>query len=90
MRNANTIGADKYFHCKTNCQAAQLGLGVESILLSESRELFDQYIKGDSRQACDDDRLANDFGRQEGSNNPNVDCIQLCAPFRPNGLPVQY
>lgn len=25
MRNANTIGGDKYFHCKANCEAARRG-----------------------------------------------------------------
>jgi len=25
MRKANTIGADKYFHCPANCQASQRG-----------------------------------------------------------------
>lgn len=27
MREANTIGADKYFHCVANCQASRRGLG---------------------------------------------------------------
>lgn len=26
MRDANTIGADKYFHCKANCSASQRGV----------------------------------------------------------------
>lgn len=30
MRNANTIGADKYFHCMANCQASQRGPGGQA------------------------------------------------------------
>lgn len=92
MRNANTIGADKYFHCKANCEAAQRGLGgsIESQLLSELRELTDEYLKGDPRQACDADRQANNHGRKGGTNNPDTSCRDTCSPFRPNGLSPQY
>ncbi|MEN3157788.1 RHS repeat-associated core domain-containing protein [Alkalimonas sp. NCh-2] len=92
MREANTIGADKYFHCKANCQAASRGLGgrVESYLLSEIRELLDQYFKGDSRMECDADREANDYGRKHGTNASHGDCAKICIPFRPNGLPNHY
>jgi RHS repeat-associated protein len=93
MRRANTIGADKYFHCKANCEAASHGLGgmIESRMLSELRELTDEYIKGDSPQACDADRQANDHGRRGGSNNPTgLSCQQICSPLRPNGLPSNY
>jgi RHS repeat-associated protein len=92
MREANTIGADKYFHCKANCEAAKRGPGgeLESYLLSEIRELFDEYIKGDSPQACNADRTANNQGRQAGSNNRNVDCRQACSNFRPPALDPKY
>ena len=33
MRQANTIGADKYFHRKANCEAAGRGLGGGSNLV---------------------------------------------------------
>lgn len=92
MRDANTIGADKYFHCKANCEAASRGAGgdIESSLLSEMRELFDEYVKGDPPSACNADRAANDHGRRAGRNNRNVDCSQACNPFRPNGLDPKY
>lgn len=92
MREANTIGADKYFHCKANCEAAKRGLGgdIESTLLSETRELFDEYLKGDPKEACDADREANDHGRDAGRNDPNVDCREACDKFRPNGLDEKY
>ncbi|KFZ28658.1 hypothetical protein IDAT_07865 [Pseudidiomarina atlantica] len=92
MRNANTIGADKYFHCKANCQAASRGLGgqIESMIVSEVRELTDQYLKGDSEQACNEDREANDYGRKHGSNSSYESCSEICSPFRPPGLPGKY
>ena len=92
MRDANTIGADKYFHCKANCEAARRGPGgaTEAALVSELRELLDEYVKGDPPAACDADRAANDHGRQAGENNRNVDCSQACNKFRPNGLDPKY
>ncbi|HEY4090716.1 MAG TPA: RHS repeat-associated core domain-containing protein [Luteibacter sp.] len=92
MRNANTIGADKYFHCKANCQAARLGVGgaIESRIVSEVRELTDQYVKGDPSWACDEDRAANALGRNGGRSSPSQTCSAVCAPLRPNGLPEEY
>src|SRR3546814_7464443 len=65
MREANASGADKYFHCKANCEAARRsgpGAGVAE-LLSDSREWFDQNVKGDSPQASRADQAANSYGR---------------------------
>jgi RHS repeat-associated protein len=88
MRQANTIGADKYFHCKANCQAARLGTGgvIEATIVSEVRELTDQYIKGDPKSACDEDRAANALGRHGGRTMPEATCSSVCAPLRPAGL----
>ena len=93
MRQANTIGADKYFHCKANCEAASRGPGgtLESLILSELREQMDEHIKGDSPQSCIADRQANNRGRQGGRNNSKGEsCQQICSPFRPMGLPPNY
>jgi RHS repeat-associated protein len=89
MRDANTIGADKYFHCMANCQAAKEGPVGKSIadIISEGRELFDEYFKGDSRSACDADRAANIKGRDS---DPNTPCSQSCDSLRPNGLDPRY
>ena len=90
MRNANTIGADKYFHCKANCEAAQAGSGGESAakVMSEARELTDEYIQGDPSAACNADRQANQQGQQGApSGQP---CSQVCNSLRPPGLPPQY
>ncbi len=92
LRKANTIDADKYFHCKANCEAAQRGFeGVkESEALSEIRELLDEHIKGDSPEACDADRFANDTGRAGGEANPDGNCRLICDQFRPSALSPSY
>jgi RHS repeat-associated protein len=92
MRDANTIGADKYFHCKANCQAAQLGqTGIDTAkIISNTREWVDMNIKGDPVSASTADQAANLFGRTQGAQNPNGQCGQLCSPFRPNGLDPKY
>jgi len=89
MRSANTIGADKYFHCMANCQSTQRGPGglTAAEIIGEGRELTDQYIKGDSRQACDADRAANSQGRNGAGGGA---CSQVCGSLRPNGLGSQW
>jgi len=89
MRDANTIGTDKYFHCLGHCEAARRGDGGKdaSELIGEGRELFDEKIKGDSRKDCNADRAANNQGR---SSNPNIPCKQVCGSLRPNGLNPRY
>jgi RHS repeat-associated protein len=89
MRQANTIGADKYFHCMANCQASRRGPAscLMARRLSNGREWFDMNVKGDPPSASAADQVANIAGR---NGNPNVPCSQVCAPFRPNGLPPQY
>ena len=88
MREANTIGADKYFHAKANCEAAPRGdAGVAvATVISDSREAVDQNVKGDSREASRDDQVANVSGRALGAANPKASCSQLVDQFRPRGL----
>ena len=46
MIAANTIGADKYFHCVANCEASRqgpVGVGM-SVMLSEVREISDSFL----------------------------------------------
>lgn len=92
MRDANTIGADKYFHCKANCEASQRGPTGERTAewISNTREWVDQNIKGDPLSASQADQRANIYGRQQGSSHPQGDCKVLCSPFRPNGLDRKY
>jgi hypothetical protein len=89
MRTANTIGADKYFHCLGHCQASRRGPGGRdaSEIIGEGRELFDEYIKGDSHAECDADREANKTGRD---GDPPKSCDQVCQPLRPRGLNQKY
>ena len=92
MRQANTIGADKYFHCKANCEAAQRGEGGEDAAqcISDFREWVDQNIKGDPPAALAADQAANAYGRGQGTANPTGNCRQLCSSYRPSGLSSQY
>ena len=92
MRDANTIGADKYFHCKANCEAAQISGVGEGIAetISNGREWVDMNIKGDTQEASRADQQANHHGREQGKTNPDKPCVELCQPFRPNGLDPQY
>lgn len=97
MRDANTIGGDKYFHCMANCQAASRGPVGEAMskVISETRELVDQYVKGDSREECDADRAANQHGRDGADRNrprgqPAASCVNTCQSLRPRGLPPGY
>ncbi|WP_288131604.1 RHS repeat-associated core domain-containing protein [Microbulbifer sp.] len=90
MREANTIGADKYFHCKANCEATNRGKGgeVAACTISDTREWFDQNIKGDPASASAADQAANIFGRNNAVGGQS--CSQVCTSYRPNGLPVRY
>jgi RHS repeat-associated protein len=91
MRDANTIGGDKYFHCMANCEAARRGSYGEktACLVSDVREWTDQNIKGDPPQASNADQFANASGRSGGATS-SQSCQVVCGPFRPNGLPSQY
>lgn len=92
MREANTIGADKYFHCMANCEATQRGTAGEKVacIISDTREWVDQNLKGDSPSASADDQVANRHGRSVGAQDTSADCRQICALFRPNGLDPMF
>jgi hypothetical protein len=87
MFEANTIGGDKYFHCVANCMASDRGwLGKQfAVVFSELREFADQYLKGDPKEACDEDREANRVG-QIGAGP----CADRCKEFIPRGLDCKY
>lgn len=92
MRDANTIGADKYFHCKANCEATQRGgLGEATATgMSNLREWLDMNVKGDPKWASDQDQEANRFGREAAKKWPGQSCGTSCGPYRPKGLPPRY
>ena len=92
MRQAGWKGADKYFHCKANCEASQRGSAGEATAckISDTREWWDQNVKGYPASDSAADQAANQFGRNQGSTSVGASCAQLCAPYRPAGLPAQY
>ncbi|XP_035216568.1 serum amyloid A-5 protein-like [Stegodyphus dumicola] len=78
MRDANYIGADKYFHARGNYDAAQRGPGGKwaAEVISNARESLQGPNTADSKA----DQAANRWGREGG--DPNK--------FRPKGLPDKY
>lgn len=100
MKEANTIGADKYFHSKANCEAAQQGAegAIIADVISNARELLDfpknKYIKKMSNKEIlkdyIEDQFANHYGRLRGLKNPNSDCRIMVERFRPKGLDSKY
>jgi hypothetical protein len=93
MMDANTHGADKFFHCMANCEATQRGeLGrLTAHALSDIREASDfvvNHLRGMSTGAIIDDiredQAANRAGR-EGAAAGGA-CTDVCETRRPNGL----
>ncbi|NXA81351.1 SAA protein, partial [Thryothorus ludovicianus] len=82
MREANYIGADKYFHARGNYEAARRGPGGAwaARVISDAREAI--QTRGSGRGAEDSrlDQEANRWGRNGG--DPNR--------YRPKGLPSKY
>lgn len=67
MREANTIGADSYFHCRANCEASSRGETGEATArhISNVRERVDR-LTGDPSSASVRDQKANRDGRSGG------------------------
>lgn len=96
MRDANTIGGDKYFHCSANCEAARRGPGGEAVAhggsalreaLDFPMNIYDGLSPTESLLDCVVDEAANATGRE---GDPSLPCSQVCAGLRPNGLPPQF
>jgi hypothetical protein len=80
MKDLNWIGADGYFHCMGNCQAANKGErgGGAAWLISYFRtNIWGRLTEPDWR----DDYRANKCGQQGG------DCKKVCAPLIPQSSP---
>ena len=100
MKDANTIGADKYFHAKANSDAAKRGFLGEftALTISSIREITDTFkntlFKGmtlkESLKDSKEDLEANKFGRLQDRKNPTTDSKVLVDKYRPNGLPKKY
>lgn len=94
MRDANHIGADKYFHCRGNCEAAQRGPVSEwtAERLSNAREAAQMRVgrPPEALQSAIEDQQANRWGRRSGRGNPDKTCTGLCSRYRPDSLPPRY
>ena len=84
MKKAWTKGVDPFFHCMANCLAWRRGSGGQDAaeVLSEGRERFDEYVKGDPRSVCDADRAANRQGRDPAFPE-DADCVERCSSLAP-------
>nr|BAE93427.1 serum amyloid A [Felis catus] len=89
MREANYIGADKYFHARGNYDAARRGPGgvwaakVISDARENSQRVTDFFRHGNSGHGAEDskaDQEANEWGRSGKDSNH----------YRPEGLPDKY
>jgi serum amyloid A protein len=82
MREANHIGADKYFHARGNYDAAQRGPGGAwaAGVISDAREGWQGGVSGRGHEDTQADQEANEWGRSGG--DPNR--------YRPDGLPDRY
>ncbi|MEN8722711.1 MAG: hypothetical protein ABF335_07460 [Alphaproteobacteria bacterium] len=87
MREANTVDADKYFHCKANCEATMRGPWGEKTAkeLGDWRELYGR-IKGDPPSDEAADQRANQDGRNGAKKYPSKSCSGICQKHRPNVL----
>lgn len=89
MRRANTIGGDKYFHCKANCEASKRGSTGRKAAktLSGMREWFDRNIKGNTLSESAEDERANRYGRVGSRYMPERSCSEICEKYKPKSLP---
>lgn len=88
MKNDNTIGNDKYFHCKANCEASRRGPGGREMaeFLSDMREATD-WFKFWRENDSECDQKANRKGR---NGDPSQSCSQVCSSYRVNGMNPKY
>lgn len=96
LREANTIGADAYFHCIANCEATSRGGYGEATadVIGFCREVSD-YTQASGGEIDVEaagqslaDLLANEVG-QEAARQGLV-CRLACDPFRPGALSPAY
>lgn len=100
MKEANTIGADKYFHSKANAEAAQLGETAEKTakLISDIRESIDVYKnilvkKMSFEETMKDgksDLEANEYGRKIGREHPSGSMEEFLNRYRPKDLDDKF
>lgn len=91
LHHDNTIGNDKYFHCKAHCEAAQCPDGgrLAGYLFGQAREnrnSLDDHFKGFPGDRAEDVE-ANNHGLKAC---PSTDCKQHCDRFRVRGIKERY
>lgn len=96
MRTDNTIGADDYFHCLANYEAASRGPTGEKTAktVGDSKELFDYYLNQNLKGMPMDlaykdylhDKLVNEIGRQQAKSGLYLNSKDGCNLFRANGI----
>lgn len=98
MREADTIDADKYFHCKANYEATKRGWEgfAAAVSVSNLREAVDLIVDspGDGvvptvKDVMKDQR-ANKYGRDSSRFSGYTSAREACAIFRPKGLNEKY
>jgi RHS repeat-associated protein len=92
MRKANTIGADKYFHCLAHCCSAKKGAKQTAAIIGLARELCDICRnKSDNLLKEFLDSMSDMEANQHGLNCPkDKSCKDWCAKYRPKGLDPKY
>ena len=87
MKIDNTIGNDKFFHCRANCDATKRGEFGEVVaeVLSDAREVYGD-MKGDSAEDIEADQSANLAGREGAKSNPEQTCSATCSDFLVPGM----
>jgi RHS repeat-associated protein len=92
MRKANTIGADKYFHCMAHCESAKKGAVQTAAALGAAREFCDILRnKGGDLWAEILDSMRDLAANLHGLNcPPDRSCKDWCSKYRPKGLDPRY
>lgn len=106
MVNANTIGADKYFHCKANCEGAKTGKTGKTLskILGYGREASDllrpdkwlNAYRATESIGSSAAYMFRDMGEDLEANEYGREfsiggaCEDVCSQFRPSGLDPQY
>ena len=97
MREANWVNSDKYFHSKANFRATVRGDGgrYAAEKMSNLREIVDQRVKRDPREASLADQEANRYGREQAKHHkvhqlPGMNYKEAIPKYRPANLPGKY
>ena len=98
LKRSNTIGSDKYFHCKANYEATKRGKNGEKAAktMSDKKESLDKFrkkhLKIEQFSDLDSfrDQKANIWGREAAKTDKFSSSNEACAIFRPEGLDEKY